>query len=70
MSVEMLPTVPGFTSGVVGIAPYRLQCAGCGSIETPEYLILMRTKFYGFRHGDLRRLCEACATAAGYEVTE
>ena len=70
MTAEMLPTIPGFTSGVVGIAPYRLQCAGCGEIETPDLLIHMRTKFYGYRFGDLRRLCEACAAAAGYEVTE
>lgn len=70
MSVELLPTIPGYVSCVVGIDPTRLQCAACGEIETPDVLILMRTKFYGYRHGDLRRLCEICAEAAGYEVHE
>lgn len=68
MTEEMLPTIPGFALGVVGIEPYRLQCGACGAIETPDVLVLMRTKFHGYRHGDLRRLCEACATDAGYEV--
>ena len=68
MTVELLPTLPGFEYGVVGIEPTRLQCAGCGAIETPELLILMKTKFYGYRRGDLRRLCEGCAADAGYEV--
>lgn len=64
----LLPTIPGYAAGVVGIDPTRLQCAACGEIETPAVLVSMRTKFYGFRHGDLRRLCETCAESAGYEV--
>lgn len=70
MSADLLPTIPGYAHGVVGLDPTRLQCDACGAIETPDILILMQTKFYGFRRGDLRRLCESCAEAAGYEVRD
>lgn len=67
-SPELLPTLPGFVHGVVGRDPWRLQCDGCGAIETPDALILMDTKFAPRRNRDTdkRRLCGSCQTRAGW----
>lgn len=67
---ELLPTLPGYVHGIVGRDPWRIQCDGCGAIETPEPLVLMRTEFapalVRFRTGDARRLCPPCQESAGW----
>jgi hypothetical protein len=31
-AVEMLPTIPGLVTGIVGLNPLRLQCGECGTV--------------------------------------
>lgn len=69
----LLPTLPGYARGIVGIAPWRIQCDGCGAIEVILHgvgLVLMRTVFLPTltTHGtrDPRRLCPTCQKEAGW----
>lgn len=70
-TANLLPTLPGHVHGIVGRDPWQIQCDGCGAIETPAPLVLMRTTFQDgaarVRAGDdSRRLCPDCQKAAGW----
>lgn len=39
---NLLPTLPGMAHGIIGSGPWRVQCDGCGAVETLELLVLMR----------------------------
>lgn len=65
------PTLPGYVHGIVGRDPWQIQCDGCGAIETPDPLVLMKTKFQSRQAAarvgaDKRRLCPDCQEKAGW----
>lgn len=72
MQHKLLPTLEGKTQGIVGMRPtkhgrneYDLQCQNCGTIETAQILVLMKTKFprctsKGNNSKDRTRLCPDC----------
>lgn len=69
-SAGFLPTLPGCVRGIVGVAKdakgrsvYTLQCENCYALETPEMLILMKTRFHSLGN-DKRRLCAGCRVEA------
>ena len=65
---ELLPALPGMVQGVVGMREgagkrgrneYDLQCQDCLSVETVDYLVLMRYQFPRCQ-APRRRLCPDC----------
>ena len=68
---ELLPALPGMIQGIVGVrklpdgAPtwgrneYTLQCQDCLSVESVDYLVLMRYQFPPCQ-SPRRRLCPDC----------
>ena len=65
---ELLPDLPGMIQGVVGMREgagkhgrneYDLQCQDCLSVETVDYLVLMRYQFPPCQ-SPRRRLCPDC----------
>ena len=68
---NLSPTLPGMVHGIIGHAPWRVQCDGCGSVETLELLVLIRTRFnpvtrFNSVTADPRRLCGDCQKGAGW----
>ena len=62
---DLAPTLPGTVHGIIGADPWRVQCDGCGTVETLEHLVLMRTRFNPVT-ADPRRLCGDCQEGAGW----
>lgn len=67
MSVELLPDLPDTAHGIKSLNPTRIQCDGCGRIDTaaPGHglaitVILSSIQFLGRRFGDHRRMCTDC----------
>ena len=62
---NLAPTLPGVAHGIIGVAPWRVQCDGCGAVETIKLLVLMRTRFNPVT-ADPRRMCGDCQKGAGW----
>lgn len=61
---RLLPTLEGYTHGVVAVAPLTIQCDGCGTLAVHggRLSAAIFIMFCGieFVPGDSRRLCAAC----------
>ena len=67
----LLPTVPGKAHGIVSLDPPTVQCDGCCATYTGRTLAraVLGSGFHfnPASRGDDRRLCRACAKAAGWQ---
>lgn len=64
---RLLPDVPGLVHGVKGKNPWRVQCDGCLTVFSGEWLLpVAKSAVFNNRSGSSDRLCHPCWEERGW----
>ena len=65
--ISIFPTLPGYSHGVVALAPFTIQCKGCGDCYSgTDKARVSASVVFNVASGSTARLCYGCWASLGW----